>query len=137
MAICWLPPRKARQLPKSNRAYWPRDCCIVTYRAWWSFRFRRRGSLLKCRIDRWPARTRAGSPREGEKVVNMRLEATVLTETSRRVLQQLDGKHDRAALAALVQARIDERASDDAAINAEQYVEQLLQSFARGALLVG
>jgi ABC-type enterochelin transport system ATPase subunit len=74
---------------------------------------------------------------EGEKVVNMRLEATVLTETSRRVLQQLDGKHDRAALVALVQARIDERATDDAAINAEEYVEQLLQRFARGALLVG
>ncbi len=44
--------------------------------------------------------------REGEKVVNMRLEATVLTETSRRVLQQLDGKHDRAVLAALVQREL-------------------------------
>jgi len=80
------------------------------------------------------ARRRA---REGEKVVNMRLEATVLTEKSRLVLQQLDGKQDRAALAALVQARIDERATDDPAINAEEYVDQLLQTFARGALLVG
>jgi hypothetical protein len=49
----------------------------------------------------------------------------------------LDGKQDRAALAALVQARIDERATDDPAINAEEYVDQLLQTFARGALLVG
>jgi methyltransferase-like protein len=80
------------------------------------------------------ARRRA---REGPKVVNMRLESIVLTEPARRVLQNLDGQHDRAALIALVQAWFDEKTSHETPNTAEQTVDQLLQSFARGALLVG
>jgi methyltransferase-like protein len=80
------------------------------------------------------ARRRA---QEGPKVVNMRLESTVLTEPARLVLQHLDGQHDRAALIALVRAWVDEKTSSDTPVQAEQYVDQLLQSFARGALLVG
>jgi methyltransferase-like protein len=75
--------------------------------------------------------------REGQKVVNMRLESIVLTEPARLVLQHLDGQHDRAALIALVQAWIEQKTSHETPTNAEQCVDQLLQSFARGALLVG
>lgn len=75
--------------------------------------------------------------REGHKVVNMRLESTVLTEPARLVLQHLDGRHDRAALIALVQAWLDGKTPNETPTKAEQYVDQLLQSFARGALLVG
>jgi hypothetical protein len=80
------------------------------------------------------ARRRA---QEGQKVVNMRLESTVLTEPARLVLQHLDGQHDRAALVALVQAWVDEKTSHEMPTKAEQYVDQLLESFARGVLLVG
>jgi methyltransferase-like protein len=80
------------------------------------------------------ARRRA---REGQKVVNMRLESIVLTEPARLVLQHLDGQHDRAALVALVQASVEEQTSNETPSQAEQVVDQLLQSFARGALLVG
>ncbi len=79
------------------------------------------------------ARRRAG---EGHKVVNMRLESIVLTEPARLVLQHLEGKHDRAALVALVQARLEENTSIEALNTAEQCVDQLLQSFAQSALLV-
>jgi methyltransferase-like protein/SAM-dependent methyltransferase len=80
------------------------------------------------------ARRRA---REGQKVVNMRLESIVLTEPARLVLQHLDGQHDRAALVALVQASVEEQTSNETPTQAEQVVDQLLSSFARGALLVG
>jgi methyltransferase-like protein/SAM-dependent methyltransferase len=75
--------------------------------------------------------------REGQKVVNMRLESIVLTEPARLVLQHLDGQHDRAALIALVQASVDEQTANETSAKAEQVVDQLLQSFARGALMVG
>lgn len=85
------------------------------------------------------ARLRA---REGANVVNMRLESAVLTEAERLVLQNLDGQHDRTALTALVQAWLEnrgsrEKAENESPLKAEEFVDQLLQSFARGALLVG
>jgi methyltransferase-like protein len=80
------------------------------------------------------ARRRA---RECDKVVNMRLESIVLTEPARLVLQQLDGQHDRAALNALVQSRMNEQTATHTPTTAEQRVDQVLQSFARGALLIG
>jgi methyltransferase-like protein/trans-aconitate methyltransferase len=84
------------------------------------------------------ARLRA---REGAKVVNMRLEATVLSEPARLLMQHLDGQHDRAALVALVQAwmakRSKEQAPDEKPTEAARHVDELLASFARGALLVG
>jgi hypothetical protein len=84
------------------------------------------------------ARLRA---REGAKVVNMRLESTVLSEPGRLVMQHLDGRHDRAALVQLVQAWIVKRSKDktpdELPTEAARYVDELLASFARGALLVG
>jgi methyltransferase-like protein len=84
------------------------------------------------------ARLRA---REGSKVVNMKLESTVLDELARLVLQNLDGQHDRAALVALVQARLKDKSdlpdSSQTASSAETRVDEMLQSFARGALLIG
>jgi len=74
---------------------------------------------------------------DGPQVVNMRLESTVLTEPARLVLRHLDGQHDRAALIALVREWVDGKTSSETLVQAEQYVDQLLQSFARGALLVG
>jgi len=84
------------------------------------------------------ARLRA---RAGAKVVNMRLESTVLSEPGRLVMQHLDGRHDRAALVQLVQEWMDKRSkensTDDAPGEVARYVDELLASFARGALLVG
>jgi methyltransferase-like protein len=84
------------------------------------------------------ARLRA---RAGTKVVNMRLEATVLSEPGRLVLQHLDGRHDRAALVQLVQEwmnnRSKEKSPGDTPSEASRYVDELLVSFARGTLLVG
>jgi methyltransferase-like protein/SAM-dependent methyltransferase len=83
------------------------------------------------------ARLRA---REGSKVVNMKLESTMLDELGRLLLQNLDGQHDRAALVTLVQARLNEKSSvlygSDAPSSAETRVDQILNSFARGALLI-
>jgi methyltransferase-like protein len=99
------------------------------------------------------ARLRA---REGGKVVNVRLESVELSAPARLVLQHLDGRHDRAALVALVTewlktappgATVDAPAgapagaaapADPAASpgqRAAAYVDTLLQGFARGALL--
>ena len=84
------------------------------------------------------ARLRA---RSGTKVVNMRLESTVLSEPGRLVMQHLDGRHDRAALVQLVQEwmknRSKEKSPDDTPNEASRYVDELSASFARGALLVG
>jgi hypothetical protein len=85
------------------------------------------------------ARLRA---RESAKVVNMRLESTVLSEPGRLVMQHLDGTNDRPALVALMQAWLDKRRptqqeSSESPADAGQYVAQLLATFARGALLVG
>jgi methyltransferase-like protein/SAM-dependent methyltransferase len=79
--------------------------------------------------------------RDGAKVVNMKLESTMLDEAGRLVLQNLDGRHDRRALVAIVQAWLDDKASsgharDKLPSSAESCVDQLLQSFARGALLI-
>lgn len=78
---------------------------------------------------------------EGAKVVNMRLEATVVSEPGRLVIQHLDGQHDRAALVHLVQEwmvqRSKEKSPDESPTEASRYVDELLASFARGALLVG
>ena len=51
-------------------------------------------------------------------MVNMRLEVTVLTEPARRVLEHLDGTHDRAALMALVRDWVEERTSNEISDNA-------------------
>jgi hypothetical protein len=81
--------------------------------------------------------------RAGTKVVNMRLESTVLSEPGQLVIQQLDGTHDRASLVALVQAWMDRRRSkekksdDTPPTDPGTYVDQLLTGFALGALLVG
>jgi methyltransferase-like protein len=79
--------------------------------------------------------------REGGKVVNMRLESTVLEEPARIVLQNLDGFHNRATLVELVQDWLErnessERASPEASRRAQERVDQLLESFARSALLI-
>ncbi len=83
------------------------------------------------------ARLRA---RVGSKVVNMKLEASVLDELQRLVLQKLDGHHDRPSLVALVQARLSEQPSpqdrSEASLSAHARVDQILKSFARGGLLM-
>jgi methyltransferase-like protein len=87
----------------------------------------------------------------GDRVTNVRLEGVALTEPSRLVLQNLDGRHDRAALARLVADWV-KKAGPDAAVAAAAalaapeadsprapaavYVDELLKAFARGALLV-
>jgi len=61
-----------------------------------------------------------------------------LTEPSRFVLRHLDGKHDRAALVALLTEWLKSHAKPDAKIDDARsgpYVDQLLHAFARGALL--
>jgi hypothetical protein len=85
------------------------------------------------------ARLRA---REDTKVVNMRLESIVLSPAARLVLRNLDGAHDRAALVKLIEGWQREEASTEqtgleTASKADEDVDQLLRSFAHGALLVG
>ena len=95
-------------------------------------------------------------------MVNLRLETVPLSAPSRLVLQQLDGRHDRAALVELVVGWLkttaaasvpaadplslaatpgaDSKAADPKdppELRAAAYVDALLQAFARGALLVG
>jgi methyltransferase-like protein len=84
------------------------------------------------------ARLRA---REGSKVVNMKLESIVLDELQRLVLQSLDGENDRAALVELVQEWLNEKASSSGdreklPSSADECIDQLLRSFARGSLLI-
>jgi methyltransferase-like protein/SAM-dependent methyltransferase len=83
------------------------------------------------------ARLRA---REDSKVVNMKLESTVLNGLERLLLQNLDGQHDRPALIALAQARLNDKSSvqdnSEEPSSAEARVDQILSSFARGALLI-
>jgi hypothetical protein len=71
----------------------------------------------------------------------MRLESTVLSEPGRLVMQHLDGRHDRASLVQLVQEwmgkRSKEKSTNDSPSEASRCVDELLVSFARGALLVG
>jgi methyltransferase-like protein len=98
------------------------------------------------------ARARA---KDGLKVTNLRLESVALTAPSQLVLRQLDGRHDRPALVALVADWIDRNASPgrsagaanqpSASASAEHspgeraaaYVDAVLKAFARTALLVG
>ena len=106
------------------------------------------------------ARHRAGEERG--KVVNLRLESVELSAPARLALQHLDGRHDRAALVALVAAWLESAAAKGLAealsvpgadepakaptpppdpklppeVRAAAYVDALLQGFARGALLV-
>jgi hypothetical protein len=83
------------------------------------------------------ARLRA---REGSTVVNMKLESTMLNAIERLLLQNLDGQHDRASLVGLVQAHLNEKSGaadiSQAPSSAETRVDQILSSFARGALLI-
>jgi methyltransferase-like protein/SAM-dependent methyltransferase len=87
------------------------------------------------------ARLRA---RTGGKVTNLRLETVEMGEPSRLVLQHLDGRHDRAALSAILadwlekaSAAESRKAVEPAAQRAAQFVDQVLRGFARSALLVG
>lgn len=85
------------------------------------------------------ARLRA---REDSKVVNMRLESTVLSPAARLVLRNLDGEHDRTALVTLVEGWLRNEASTkgagvETALKADEYLDQLLHSFSKGALLIG
>jgi methyltransferase-like protein/SAM-dependent methyltransferase len=93
------------------------------------------------------ARLRA---RAGLKTTNLRLESIPLTPSSQLVLQNLDGQHDRAALIAMLTellksvpapaAAPDEKESkpqEPAEVRAAKYVEELLNVFAKYALLVG
>jgi methyltransferase-like protein len=91
------------------------------------------------------ARLRAS---EGPKVVNLRLESIVLAEPSLLVLQHLDGRHDRQALIDLITRWIESHPPattqaaptsplDPPAVRAANYVDQVLQAFARSALLIG
>jgi methyltransferase-like protein/SAM-dependent methyltransferase len=80
--------------------------------------------------------------RFGTKVVNLKLEAVHLGEISRIILTQLDGKHDRAALVEVAKSLLQAQAPDKAlpdSINAyaRAYVGQVLDAFARHAMLVG
>jgi len=91
------------------------------------------------------ARLRA---RDGGKVVNLRLETVALSTPSRLVLQHLDGQLDRAALVEMVANWLRSGAvAGDGVTNlpgpdqplearAAAYVDTLLRSFARGALLI-
>jgi methyltransferase-like protein/SAM-dependent methyltransferase len=87
------------------------------------------------------ARLRANS---GLKTTNLRLESIPLTAASQLVLQNLDGQHDRAALAALLAdqmkrapAGAESKAEESPEARAAKYVDELLKVFARYALLVG
>jgi len=78
----------------------------------------------------------------GTKVVNLKLEAVHLGEVSRIILTKLDGQHDRAALVevakSLVQANASEKALPESVdAYARAYVDQVLNAFARHAMLVG
>lgn len=101
------------------------------------------------------ARLRA---REGPKVNNMRLEALMLSEPALLLLRHLDGQHDQAALVELLAEWIEKAAfgavlpasaGDDAVTTdpavaglpprerARRAVPQMLEAFARSALLLG
>jgi methyltransferase-like protein len=78
------------------------------------------------------------------KTTNLRLESIPLTAASQLVLQNLDGQHDRAALAALLAdqmkrapAGAESKAEESSEARAAKYVDELLKVFARYALLVG
>ena len=86
------------------------------------------------------ARLRA---REGGTIVNLRLETVPLTAPSRLVLEHLDGRHDRAALAGLVALSLAEAAAPPGAdphdrpeVRAAAYVDALLPALAQAALLI-
>jgi methyltransferase-like protein len=95
------------------------------------------------------ARLRAA---ENGKIVNLRLESVALTAPSRLVLQHLDGQHDRAALINLVTNWVKSAQPDalalpsgesppsaaqaPAEVRAAQYLDALLQAFAKSALLI-
>jgi methyltransferase-like protein len=93
------------------------------------------------------ARLRA---RAGMKTTNLRLESIPLTPSSQLVLQNLDGQHDRSALVALLTDLMKRtpaaaaapdgkelKAEEPAEIRAAKYVDELLNVFAKYALLVG
>jgi methyltransferase-like protein/SAM-dependent methyltransferase len=87
------------------------------------------------------ARLRAA---EGDRVVNMKLETVGLPSAGRLVLQHMDGTNDRAALVALLQDALANAArkssSEDStspAPDSGEIIDQLLEAFAQGALLVG
>jgi methyltransferase-like protein len=75
----------------------------------------------------------------GGKVTNWRLETVAMGEPTRLVLAHLDGRHDRAALAGLLAAWLARTQPAAAGANerAAAFVEQVLQEFARSALLIG
>jgi hypothetical protein len=56
------------------------------------------------------------------------------------ILQHLDGEHDRASLTALIESSSESGSAESGAeplpLKAEECVEQLLKTFAQGALLI-
>jgi methyltransferase-like protein/SAM-dependent methyltransferase len=78
----------------------------------------------------------------GTKVVNLKLEAVHLGEISRIILTKLDGQHDRAALVEIAKSLVQAKAPDKELPEtidtyARSYVDQVLNAFARHAMLVG
>ena len=101
------------------------------------------------------ARLRA---KAGDKTTNLRLETVALSPSSRLILENLNGEHDRAALVRLLTDWIntvsptaplppihaDSEAPaapsaplDPPEIRAAKYIDELLPAFARYALLIG
>ena len=93
------------------------------------------------------ARLRA---KEGGRIVNLRLESITLAEPSRLVLQHLDGRHDRRDLIEMITRYIESHPPqktelanseseklDPPEVRAQIYVDQVLEAFAKSALLVG
>jgi methyltransferase-like protein len=79
------------------------------------------------------ARLRA---RDELKVTNLKLETVALSEPSRQILIHLDGQHDRAALIDLLTQCIKTPPTDSNPVQPEMYLDQLLNAFARSALLI-
>ncbi|MGN6369480.1 MAG: methyltransferase regulatory domain-containing protein [Phycisphaerae bacterium] len=87
------------------------------------------------------ARLRAAA---NEKITNLRLETVQLTEPSRLLLTHLDGLHDRAALARVIENYLQSHPPTEALPNPElsrreraaRYISEALPLFAKSALLV-
>jgi len=70
------------------------------------------------------------------KTTNVRLESVALTPPTALILQHLDGGHDRAALVGVLEEWLKTQPKRDPG-KSGGYVDELLKTFARNAILVG
>jgi methyltransferase-like protein len=73
----------------------------------------------------------------GERIANMKLQISLLDELRRAILKKLDGQHDRAMLVKVVQEWLTANSSQRPLGDVRKYVEEVLETFARSAMLIG